>query len=142
MTVDTAQRFSPRSLLLPVALLACLFFAWNQAASRRYDINSVNIEEARSLIDSGALVIDVREESVYNSAHIPNAISVPLAVLRMGVPATLVYAREQPIVVYCGNGASVGPEGTAILNRAGFVKAVNIKSGLGGWRAAGLPVRP
>ena len=43
-------------------------------------------------------------------------------------------------MVYCGDGTTLGPEGTHILNKAGFAGAVNLKPGIQGWAAAGLPI--
>jgi rhodanese-related sulfurtransferase len=45
------------------------------------------------------------------------------------------------VVIYCGDGSTSGPEATAMLNKAGFTRAVNLNPGFEGWRAAGMPVR-
>jgi rhodanese-related sulfurtransferase len=53
--------------------------------------------------------------------------------------AQLEYAKAKKVVVYCGNGSTRGPRATSILNNAGFAHAVNLQSGIEGWRKAGLP---
>jgi rhodanese-related sulfurtransferase len=35
----------------------------------------------------------------------------------------------------------VGPEGTELLNKAGYANAVNMEAGIKGWADAGLPVQ-
>jgi len=50
--------------------------------------------------------------------------------------------RHEPLVVHCGDGVSQGPEGTFILNQAGFAGAVNPRAGIRGWAAARPPVEP
>jgi rhodanese-related sulfurtransferase len=53
----------------------------------------------------------------------------------------LEYAKAQPILVYCSDGLSIGPEATRILNEAGYAGAVNLRDGIEGWDKAGLPVK-
>jgi len=65
---------------------------------------------------------------------------VPLAVLEAGIPASLSAAKDKPVVVYCGNGSTRGPEGTHLLHQTGFSQAVNLRPGLEGWAKAGLPI--
>lgn len=98
--------------------------------------NDISVPEAISLIESGALVIDVRYSP---GTHLPGAILIPMEMLAARIDK-LEIAKTQPIVVYCGNGAARGPEATQILTRAGFTNVVNLGSGIDGWRAAGLPV--
>ena len=98
--------------------------------------NDVSVPEAISLIESGALVIDVRYSP---STHLPGALLIPMEVLAARLE-TLEVAKTQPIVVYCGNGTARGPEATHILTRAGYTNVVNLGSGIEGWRAARLPV--
>jgi rhodanese-related sulfurtransferase len=98
--------------------------------------NEVSIQEAIALIDSGALVIDVRESP---KTHIPGALLIPLEVLNAHL-SKLEAAKAQSIVVYCGNGTTRGPEAAQILTQAGFAHVVNLQPGIEGWRAAGLPV--
>jgi len=124
------------------ALLAAAILAGGYQQNHRFDgIGEVSIHDAKSLIDSGALVIDVRGEDKYQSRHIPGALSIPLAILRMGIPGSLAHAQDKPILVYCNDGVTTGPEGTQILNQAGYKQAVNVKAGIEGWADAGLPVQ-
>lgn len=132
--------FSPRNLLalLGAAVAIGWLFTPN---SVRYNINEVSIPEAKALIDAGAVVVDVRPKDKYDGRHIPGAVSIPLSVLKLSIPATFAVAKTQPIVVYCGEGTSLGPEGTKLLNKAGYSAAVNLKSGISGWADSGLPVQ-
>ena len=98
--------------------------------------NDVSVPEAISLIESGALVIDVRYSP---TMHLPGAMLIPMEVLAARLEK-LEIAKTQPIVVYCGNGTARGPEAAQILTRAGFTNVVNLGSGIEAWRAAGLPV--
>ena len=103
-------------------------------------VKKVTASEAKALIDAGAVVVDVRGEGVGNGSHIPGAILIPLDVLAVNLPKLEEY-RARQIVVYCNDGAVTGPKATALLNRSGFPLAVNLQSGIEGWRAAGLPTK-
>ena len=105
-----------------------------------FQVKEVLVEEVRLLLAAGALIVDVRQRAAYEERHIAGAISAPLAQLEVAIPAALAPARDLPIVVYCGDGSTLGPEGTHTLNQAGFAGAVNLKPGLKGWADAGLPI--
>lgn len=92
------------------------------------------------MVNAGAVVVDVRDEEKFSSRHLKGAISLPVAVLRQGIPTTFSYAKDRPILVYCGDGVTTGPEGTQLLNDAGYSNAVNLEAGIAGWADAGLPV--
>jgi len=126
-------------LMLVAAVLAMLFLA-QLGSSPTYQVRSVSAPEAKQLIDSGAIVVDVRGPESYAGRHIPGAISVPLDRLRDAIPAALAHAIARPIVVYCGDGVRIGPEGTDLLNKAGFRQAVNLDHGIQGWTDAGYSV--
>lgn len=83
------------------------------------------------------IVIDVRPESEYQTAHLPHARSIPLAELkaRLGeIP------RSKPVVAYCrGPFCLMAREAVALLNKKG-IKASRIELGVAEWRAAGLPL--
>ena len=98
--------------------------------------NEVSIQEAIALVDSGALVIDVRESP---KTHLPGALMIPLEVLGAHL-SRLEAAKAQSIVVYCGSGTSRGPRAAELLTQAGFTRVVNLEPGIEGWRKAGLPV--
>lgn len=61
-------------------------------------VANIDRSQLLSLIDEGAVVIDVLPRAEYESAHIPGAISIPLRTLNADAAATLV--RTKPVVVY------------------------------------------
>lgn len=84
-----------------------------------------------------ARVIDVRPVEEYEAAHIPGAISVPLAELVERLPEL---PRDAEIVAYCrGPYCVLAPQAIEVLHRAGF-RARRLQEGLPEWRLAGLPV--
>jgi len=129
-------------ILVVFGFLVWISNAGNGPASveRRYNVKEVSAADAKALIDGGALVVDVRGKGQFDAGHIPGAVSVPLDELQAGIPAALEGAQAKAIIVNCGDGVTTGPEGTAILNKAGYPNAVNLKPGFEGWKGAGYPV--
>lgn len=107
-----------------------------QAGRIKFNAVDVSVPDVIALIESGALVIDVRGTP---TTHLPGALLIPLEVLAARLESMQV-AKTQPIVVYCGNGSRLGPEAAHVLTQAGFTHVVNLEPGIEGWRAAGLPV--
>ena len=138
-----------RALLLkPANLLAALLalgaIGWlltpPSQLTPRFTVPEVDLPTAKALIDSGAVIVDVRPKGAYDSGHIPGALSIPLEELKKAIPADLATAKGKRIVVNCGEGSTYGPEGTHVLNQAGFTGAANLKGGIQGWKSAGFPV--
>ena len=118
----------------------CLLVVYLNFNKQTVDITNVSAIEAKTLIDNGAIVFDVREADKYDNRHIPGAISLPLSLLKAGIPLIYESLKTNDIVIYCGDGVTTGPVATAILNDAGYAKAVNIKSGIQGWVDEGFPI--
>jgi phage shock protein E len=79
--------------------------------------------DARRLVATGALLVDVRTPDEYNSAHIEGALNIPVQQLasrtiELGDP-------ERTIVVYCGTGRR-SSQAAEILNAAGFRTVHNL----------------
>lgn len=125
--------------LVPLAAIAV--FILSRPATAPINVREVSVSEAKALIDAGAVIVDVRGPAAFGDRRIPGALSIPLAELQAGIPASLAHAKDKPIVVYCNDGVTTGPKGTRLLNDAGYGGAVNLKSGIEGWQNASYPVR-
>jgi len=110
------------------------------SSSSRFVVPEIDVATAKSLLEAGGLAIDVRGRDPFDYRHLPGAMLIPLAALRVSIPAALSQAKERQIVVYCNDGHASGPEATDILRRGGFLNARNLKSGVEGWASAGLPL--
>lgn len=93
--------------------------------------------EVADKVQSGEMVlIDVRGESEWLEGHIPGAQHVMLGYLReraAEVPA------DKTVVVQCRSG-SRSAIGASILQAKGVQNVINLRGGLQGWAAAGLPI--
>ena len=102
-------------------------------------VPEISAKNAAAAIARGAVVIDVRGRAAYERGHIAGAISVPLAELKRRA-AEFAAMKSKEMVVYCGNGSTLGPEGTRTLNAAGHPNARNLSGGYSSWKVAGQPV--
>ena len=86
----------------------------------------------------GAIVVlDVRPDAEYRSAHLPHARSIPLSELKRRL-AELPKSKE--IVAYCrGPFCLMSTEAVALLRERGY-NARKIGDGIAEWSAAGFPV--
>ena len=97
----------------------------------------VSREEARSLVERGAQLVDVRAGHEWDAGRIAGAAHVPLEQLaeRSGE-----LDRDRPVVLYCRGGTRSSMAAEA-LESAGF-DAAKLSEGIVGWSAEGLPLEP
>ena len=136
----------PYFAALGVALLMMCYFIAVPAFQNAFrnqtltDIRHISAQEAKSLIDAGAIVIDVREREVSESAHLPGALLIPIDLLASQLPRLEAH-KGLPVVVYDGDGGASGPRAAFLLKSAGFALVFNLNTGFRGWRAAGFEAR-
>lgn len=120
-----------------VALLAfagLLIFNGSPAADQALPLE-VTVEQALSIREAGAFVLDVRQPEEWLDHHIPGSTLIPLGDL----PARLAEVpRDQEILVVCRSG-NRSAEGRDILLQAGYESVTSMAGGLTQWRSAGYP---
>ena len=79
-------------------------------------IKSVNYADAETMIEDGAIWLDVRLPSEYQNKKISNSINIPLFLLRLNASKL---SKEKKYVVYCDTG-SRSASATFILNERGY----------------------
>jgi len=95
----------------------------------------VTVNEAASLRDQGAFVLDVREPTEWNDYHVPGSTLIPLGELASRVQEV---PKDKPVVVVCRSG-NRSQTGRDVLLKAGFTQVTSLAGGLKGWQAAGQP---
>jgi rhodanese-related sulfurtransferase/predicted transcriptional regulator len=84
------------------------------------------------------IVLDVRPRDEYDFAHLPHAISLPLAELKTKLKQL---PKNKEIVAYCrGPYCLLAVEAVRFLKAKGY-KAVRLDDGIQEWKAAGLPLQ-
>ena len=98
---------------------------------------NIDVEEAKRLIDSEDLIVlDVRNTTEYDPAHIPGALSIPLSELSN---KTEELNTSTKIVVYSANGSN-STIACDILIKNGSKRVYNVLGGLNAWNESGYAV--
>ena len=112
--------------------------AMKEMVSHPQELAPVGSKELLAQAKRGdVIVIDVRPQTEYQTAHLPHARSIPLAELkaRLGeIP------KGKPVVAYCrGPFCMMAMEAVGLLAKKG-IKAARLEDGVAEWRARGLPL--
>lgn len=110
-----------------------------ELASRPHELAPMNGRDLlRDAKRGDVIVLDVRPEAEFRSAHIPHARSIPLPELRKRLGEL---PADRPVVAYCrGPFCFMAQEAVALLNKKGF-RARSLETGVAEWRAAALPLK-
>ncbi|MEZ0231928.1 MAG: cyclic nucleotide-binding domain-containing protein [Methylophilaceae bacterium] len=79
-------------------------------------ISQVNISEAKEMVQSGAIWLDVRSPSEYSFEHLPNALNIPLNEIRSSMQDKL--KKGQRYIVYCQTGRRSSAAAFIMIDRA------------------------
>lgn len=91
---------------------------------------------AKTRLDHGALLIDVRERDEFEKFHIPGARLIPQSQLADRIDGL---PRDREVLVICAGGMR-SLKAAAFLRDIGFTNVSSVLGGCNGWRDAGLPV--
>lgn len=119
-----------------VALLIMLIVS--ELKGRVLGFKDVAVNDAVKLINQqDAVVVDLREEGLYKSGHIVNAISAPLGLLDSKL-AQLEAHRDKPIILVCRTGQTAA-RGCVDLSRKGFKNLYKLRGGMLSWIDHNMP---
>lgn len=132
-------------LLLPSA------FATETPTSEK-GIVVVDPVKAKSLMDSGVLMVDARVANEYAEAHIKGAKSIPYkekSAKERGFDASLdnfdltklPANKVAPVIFYCnGTECWKSYKASVVSVRAGYTKVYWLRTGIPDWKSKGLPI--
>jgi len=126
-------------MLVMVMFASGLMLLWSFFGNRIRGVKEVNTVEALQLINhKNALILDVRNDTEYQSGHILNAKLIPLGNLT-GRIGELERHRDQAIVVVCRSGQR-SASACSMLGKQGFKQAYNLSGGVIAWQKSNLPL--
>ena len=96
----------------------------------------ISVADAAKMKEEGAFILDVREQSEWDSFHIPGANLIPLGELSARLNEL---PSDKPIVVVCRTGHR-SAQGRDILLSAGFKKVTSMSGGVTEWQVEGYPI--
>jgi len=94
-------------------------------------------EQARRLLDAGAVLVDIRDTDEYARERIPQARNIPLAALGQ---SSLSMRGASAVIFHCKAGARTGANATGLAAVA-ECDAYLLEGGIDAWKGAGLPVQ-
>ena len=124
-------------LIAAAAILAVLAIVI-EIRERAKGSSVIGAADAVRLMNSGALVLDVRDAKEYEAGHILDARSIPTAEIAARAE-TLKKYKEKPVVVCCESGFA-SASAAKLLQAQGFNKVVTLRGGLRSWRQDNLPL--
>ncbi len=105
-------------LIIMFLIVACE----NSSKSETIDTNN-----ALTLINEGAIILDVRTVDEFNREHIPNAINIPLDQID-----TVGFDKDSKIIVYCQSGTR-SKQAIDKMIELGYTSLYNLDGGLLNW---------
>lgn len=108
-----------------------------EAAKR--SVKEISVDDAlRRTRDSGATLIDVREESEWAAGHARGAIHLSKGLIERDIEKT-VPDRNAEIILYCGGGFR-SALATRSLQEMGYTNVLSLAGGWRAWEGGGAPV--
>jgi rhodanese-related sulfurtransferase len=125
-------------LVLVVALVVVLIAlaGGQQTSSMAAEINTAQAYQLYQ--QKGAFFVDVREQSEWDSFHIPETTLIPLGQLPQRLSEI---PKDRPIVVVCRSG-NRSASGRDILKQAGYTNVTSMAGGVTDWKTQGYPIQP
>jgi len=123
-------------LLIAVAIGSGLMLAWPMIQSKRAGAALTPTEAVQMMNHQHAILVDIRETSAFQSGHIPQARSLPVADFEKKAASL---PKNKPIILVCEQGKSATAAATK-LRALGLTEITILAGGLRAWSDAGMPV--
>jgi hydroxyacylglutathione hydrolase len=115
------------------------FGAWSQAALPVAGLPQIGVDELSRELGAGRIrLLDVRDRTEWEAGHIAASLHANFRHLPL-LAHQLSIAPDETVAVTCAGGMR-SATACGLLRERGFGRVVNVRGGLGAWRAAGLPV--
>ena len=118
--------------------------AMQMIGEARAQVPLVEAKEAANELDSGAVLVDVREPEEWQHGHINGSVQAPRGLLEFFADPTSPRHKDQldpsgRVIVVCASGARASLAALT-LKTMGYQDVAILDGGLKGWTEAGLPV--
>ena len=115
-------------------LIAAIIATESKALMRRW--RELSPAELTTLVNDGALLLDLRGDKAHGAGHIAGARATELSGLDAAVASK---PKDAPVVAYCESGSDSAKAAERLV-AAGFAQVATLKGGLASWRADSLPL--
>ncbi len=106
-----------------------------------FPYTTIGTDDAKRMVEEGALVIDVRQIDEWNRGHIPEAELVPITGIYSFGKALkdLELPEDEDVIFVCASGQR-SATASEIALVAGFKKVYNLANGMHGWVGRRYPI--
>lgn len=126
--------------LVLLAAVSGAMLIWPLVRGRIAGVPEVDTVEAVNLINrQDALLLDVREDSEYESGHVPNSKHIPAGRIAERI-RELEKFKNRPVLVLCRSG-NRSTAACSALKKQGFGDVRSLRGGIEAWQQASLPVK-
>ena len=117
--------------------------AMQRIGEARAQVGTVAPQEAADELDTGAVIVDVREPEEWQHGHIDGSVPAPRGLLEFFADPTSPRHKDQldpgrPVIVLCASGARASLAALT-LKEMGYEDVAILDGGLKAWTEAGLP---
>lgn len=110
-------------------------------------IKECPVSDARNCVNTGTLLIDIREAPEFNRGHIPGAVLQPRGLLEFEIHGMVerfcdgrdIEPADCDIILYCGTGGRSSLAAKS-LDDMGYRRVRSMAGGIVAWAAANLPL--
>ena len=114
---------------------------YNNDQEEMYPYTTIGTDEAKSMIEAGARVIDVRRPDEWQRGHIPEAILVPLdGIYSFGKALKDLHLPEDEQVIFVCAVGQRSASASEIAMVAGLKNVYNLANGMNGWIMRQYPI--
>ncbi len=137
--MNTYLEFAGNHPLLVGALVFSFFLlVFTELQRKARGLTNVEPQDAVKLINSDAVVIDLRNAEAFARGHIVNAKNIPFDELQANKDKITKYAKKA-IVAVCDGGMTSGKVVDS-LRKSGIENVYGLKGGINAWTQANLPL--
>lgn len=108
--------------MLPILLVILLLLTGCAGTAGESGYQQISQEQAKEMMDThNVLILDVREQSEYDSGHIPGAVLLPVGSITEETAAQVIPGKDTTVLVYCrsGNRSKTAAQSLAALGYTG-----------------------
>jgi len=137
--MNTYLEFAGNHPLLVGALVFSFFLlVFTELQRKARGLTNIEPQDAVKLINSEAVVIDLRNAEAFARGHIVNAKNIPFDELQANKDKIAKYAKKA-IVAVCDGGMTSGKVVDS-LRKSGIENVYGLKGGINAWTQANLPL--
>jgi rhodanese-related sulfurtransferase len=126
------------TIIVITTIVIAISIHWNLLPFGNQDrYGYVNVQRAKELIDSkpNLVILDLRNQSEYDSTHIAGSILIPISELEERIDEL---KKEDELLVYCNKGKRTS-KAVSILKANDYTQVYYVAGGIKAWENAGLP---